>query len=41
MSQSNKKWYRSTGVIGLIITLSGFGLFTLGYWLIGEWILAR
>jgi len=26
-------------VVGLIITLLGFGLFTLAFWLISEWLL--
>jgi len=26
-------------VIGLVITAAGFGLFTLGFWLISEWLL--
>lgn len=39
MAQPREKWYRSAGAVGLIITLAGFGLFTLAYWLIGEWIL--
>lgn len=39
MAEPRSKWYRSPAVIGLVITAAGFGLFTLGFWLISEWLL--
>ncbi len=39
MAGTGNKWYQSPAVVGLIITLLGFGLFTLAFWLISEWML--
>ncbi len=38
MSERNAKWYKSPAVIGLIVTLAGFGLFTLVFKFIGDWL---
>lgn len=34
MSDSRQPWYKSTLFIGTILTLAGFGFFTLLYWVI-------
>jgi len=34
MSDSRQPWYKSVGFIGLLLTLGGFGLFTLLYYLV-------
>jgi hypothetical protein len=39
VAEPSTKWYRSPAFIGLIITVAGFGLFTLGAWLVSEWLL--
>lgn len=39
MAEPRNRWYRSPAVIGLIITIAGFGLFTLGAKLVSEWLL--
>jgi hypothetical protein len=39
VAESGNKWYRSPAVIGAVITVAGFGLFTLGAWLVSEWLL--
>ncbi|HWI63801.1 MAG TPA: hypothetical protein VNT75_18350 [Symbiobacteriaceae bacterium] len=38
MSDSGKPWYKSVLFIGTALTLAGFGLFTLMYWLIA-WLM--
>jgi len=36
---TGKRWYQSPAVVGLFITVLGLGVFTLGFWLISEWML--
>lgn len=36
-----QKWYRSPAVIGLVLTVAGFGLFTLAAKFYSEWLLSR
>ncbi|MDF2631291.1 MAG: hypothetical protein K0R39_5122 [Symbiobacteriaceae bacterium] len=38
MSDSRQPWYKSTMFIGAVLTLAGFGFFTLLYWLIA-WLM--
>ncbi|MFZ5815049.1 MAG: hypothetical protein ACOY93_07060 [Bacillota bacterium] len=37
MSEPKQKWYKSPAFIGLILTLAGFGLFTLA----AKWLSER
>jgi len=39
VAEPRNSWYRSPAVIGLIITVAGFGLFTLGAWIVSEQLL--
>jgi hypothetical protein len=41
MSDSRQPWHRSPAVIGLILTLAGFGFFTLLYFLVSRWMLGE
>ncbi|HYG56843.1 MAG TPA: hypothetical protein VD902_02055 [Symbiobacteriaceae bacterium] len=41
MSGSRQPWYRSPAFIGLLLTLGGFGFFTLLYWLLALWLMNR
>lgn len=39
MSESRQPWYKSPGFVGLLITLAGFGFFTLLGYLVSQWLL--
>lgn len=41
MSEREAKWYKSPAVIGLVLTLAGFGLFTLVFKLIGDSVVGQ
>lgn len=38
MAEPRSKWHQSPAVMGVIITVGGFGLVTLGYWLLSLWM---
>lgn len=42
MSQpKDQKWYKSPAFVGLIVTIAGFGIFTLVAKVVSEWLLGQ
>lgn len=39
MSNTNQPWYKSPLFVGTLLTLGGFGFFTLLYLLVSLWLL--
>jgi len=39
MSDSRQPWFKSPAFVGMLLTLGGFGFFTLLYFLLSRWLL--